>query len=403
MRFFVYKNSILATICSMFGASAAAFAGMTLISGEMGILPGICVTALGVGLMFLAEFISEQKAAGKRAKAGAAAAGTRVRTAPSVGPEDGKPVKLLMILAGICFLLTLPSQLWSHGRFVGMAAVLRGYPCLLVGTVLLSIAAFRTAASGNAFLLFLLGFVSMAVSTFNILRMNAVMFPLRHASVVVAFLKGHPIISWALLTLAYILMAVFALCTMGQDRQRTEKLLRRCWFIPVLLVLYPEFVGILRSDRATIFRIMLLDPEQSTILYGISQLGTYLSVSLTALCFRWLALPKAAAETAAGPEQGTGETVLCPRCHHSNPGDGLFCVACGQSLSGSQPEPQTEPEPQPEPKTEPQPEAPPRAADPETLPEEIRREIEACRDLLECGILTQEEYDQKVSQLMGRQ
>lgn len=61
MRFVIYKNSVLATFCSMFGAAFIAMAVMSMISGELGILPGIGVIAAGLGFMWLGDFISTKK------------------------------------------------------------------------------------------------------------------------------------------------------------------------------------------------------------------------------------------------------------------------------------------------------------------------------------------------------
>lgn len=74
MRFVIYKNSILATFCSMLGAAFIAMAVMAIVSGELGILSGIGVIAGGLGIMWLGDFISTKKAERKRKKAGQTAA-----------------------------------------------------------------------------------------------------------------------------------------------------------------------------------------------------------------------------------------------------------------------------------------------------------------------------------------
>lgn len=62
MRFVIYKNSVLATLCSIFGASFIAMAVMAMVSGELEILSGIILIVAGVGLMWLGDFISTKKA-----------------------------------------------------------------------------------------------------------------------------------------------------------------------------------------------------------------------------------------------------------------------------------------------------------------------------------------------------
>ena len=39
MRFVIYKNSVLATFCSIFGAAFIVMAVTSMVSGELGILP----------------------------------------------------------------------------------------------------------------------------------------------------------------------------------------------------------------------------------------------------------------------------------------------------------------------------------------------------------------------------
>ena len=73
MRFVIYKNSVLATFCSMFGAAFVVMAVTSMVSGELGILPGIGVIAAGLGFMWLGDIISTKKAERKRKKAQQAA------------------------------------------------------------------------------------------------------------------------------------------------------------------------------------------------------------------------------------------------------------------------------------------------------------------------------------------
>ena len=74
MRFVIYRNSVLATICSMFGAVSVVMGVTAVISGELGILPAIGVIAFGIGLMLLAGVISNHKEKKKQAKAAQARA-----------------------------------------------------------------------------------------------------------------------------------------------------------------------------------------------------------------------------------------------------------------------------------------------------------------------------------------
>ena len=87
MRFVIYKNSVLATICSMFGAAFIAMAVMTLISGELGIFSGIGVIAAGLGFMWLGDFISTKKAERKLKKMWQTAAANASASAASYAPQ----------------------------------------------------------------------------------------------------------------------------------------------------------------------------------------------------------------------------------------------------------------------------------------------------------------------------
>lgn len=91
MRFVIYKNSILASLCSMFGAAFITLAVISLINGELDILSGIGLVAVGLGLMWLASVISERKAKRKLAKAKQAAAKAAAANAGYAQPV--KPVQ----------------------------------------------------------------------------------------------------------------------------------------------------------------------------------------------------------------------------------------------------------------------------------------------------------------------
>jgi hypothetical protein len=66
MRVTVYKNSVLATVCSLFGTCIMAGGVIMLVGGissDSGmIVPGLIMGAVGFGLMLLGNSISEKKA-----------------------------------------------------------------------------------------------------------------------------------------------------------------------------------------------------------------------------------------------------------------------------------------------------------------------------------------------------
>ena len=57
MRFVIYRNSILASICSLFGSACVAMAVGGLIGKEIEILPGIAMIAVGIGLVWLLVYL----------------------------------------------------------------------------------------------------------------------------------------------------------------------------------------------------------------------------------------------------------------------------------------------------------------------------------------------------------
>lgn len=68
MRFVIYRNSFLATVCSMFGATFVATAVASILSGGMGVLEAVGVLAVGLFFMWLGSVISRKKAERKQKK-----------------------------------------------------------------------------------------------------------------------------------------------------------------------------------------------------------------------------------------------------------------------------------------------------------------------------------------------
>ena len=193
MRFVIYKNSVLATICSMFGAAFIVMAVTSMISGELGILPGIGVIAAGLGFMWLGDLISTKKAERKRKKAQQAAAAASVSTASCAQPQQAastasnaapaasyaapaaqdRPVNGSAVFAGIFFLLATLLGLWSvfspYNHYFDRLGVVE-----CAGFLLLAIGCFRMKRTqlANAFHLIgaLLPAMGCAYSAFNLLR-----------------------------------------------------------------------------------------------------------------------------------------------------------------------------------------------------------------------------------------
>ena len=82
MIFISYKNSFLASICSLFGTAFLVLALVAMVKGELDILSGVIMIAIGGGMMYLAKVISDRKAKKQRAKAAKAAAKVTYDSAP---------------------------------------------------------------------------------------------------------------------------------------------------------------------------------------------------------------------------------------------------------------------------------------------------------------------------------
>ena len=394
VRFVIYKNSILATICSMIGAVCIAMAVGGLFGKEIGILPGIAMIAVGLGLMFLASIISEHKEKKKRAKAAKATSAQASTSAsntsyaqPKANPcytqpqqvvyaapaASAAPVKKSPVSAGIFFLLTAVMELAAIGRIYAMSShymVGSGAVVLVVMSVLLTIAAFRTKHIQQVSILFVFGFLGLALDSAN------VALSVYRAYGWGGYSDGEAIhyavaVAPALKAAAFLLMGIFALLSTRKIKESCGGIVRWLWFIPMLplLLVYSKEI----ADN---------DPLQG-ILQTISRHGVWpgldmfvhpILLDLYAIVFQALAV------------------LLSGVCFRS---------LCKKSVVSYQQAHYVQPEPQsvystPVQETPVQPQSEP----PKRDDAEIEKQIQAYKDLLDCGILSQEEYDQKVRELM---
>lgn len=386
MRFVIYKNSVLATICSMFGAAFIVMAVTSMISGELGILPGIGVIAAGLGFMWLGDLISTKKAERKRKKAQQAAAAASVSTASCAQPQQaastasnaaptasyaapaaqGRPVNGSAVFAGIFFLLATLLGLWSvfssYNHYFDRLGVVE-----CAGFLLLAIGCFRMKRTqlANAFHLIgaLLPAMVCAYSAFNLLR------AVRHAA---APIPKMSLITQALVIAAFLLMLLFAFCAMKP--RGSGGVTGALWFLPsVLLAAYL----VIQFDYDLNLNLLLNDFVENPrwmpypiMLTLFRDIHVIVACLLAGLCFRRICRCPAAI-----PPMNT-------------PCDQFQYVPPVQPVQ-PQPEPRyVAPEP---PK---QPEPAPKANDPDVL-----KQIQAYKDLLDCGILTREECEQKIREL----
>lgn len=428
MRFVIYRNSILATICSMFGAAFIAMAVMSMINGELGILSGIGALAFGVGLMCLAGFISERKEKRKRAKA--AAAGGRNVTAATAGASSnagrasvqkpsvasyasapvnhggsGKSLSKPIVIAAVCFLLVpvlgiatnaqynihhYYSTLYGH-NYTDMWHTVEYGACILM-----MIACFITKRKQEVSAVHALGFLglfaSRALGALNKLGL------LRHGHFhgLLLDVEMPPIYEAA----AFLLMLIFALVSLPKVKRKAGGITKIFWWLPTLLMLpgcVIFFETIELSGRITSLINNHTLNSIPFILDLLYQLMMVMAVVFTGFAFqRACRNPEACAETAqsyAQPEPVSSDMEFCSSCGHPNKRGSAFCADCGQRIAAPT---STKPEPKPQPE-------PPRQSrtisDAERLETEKKRQ--AYKDLLDCGILTQEEYNQKIRELMG--
>lgn len=386
MRFVIYKNSVLATICSMFGAAFIVMAVTSMISGELGILPGIGVIAAGLGFMWLGDLISTKKAERKRKKAQQAAAAASVSTASCAQPQQaastasnaaptasyaapaaqGRPVNGSAVFAGIFFLLATLLGLWSvfspYNHYFDRLGVVE-----CAGFLLLAIGCFRMKRTqlANAFHLIgaLLPAMVCAYSAFNLLR------AVRHA---VAPIPKMSLITQALVIAAFLLMLLFAFCAMKP--RGSGGVTGALWFLPsVLLTAYL----VIQFDYDLNLNLLLNDFVENPrwmpypiMLTLFRDIHVIVACLLAGLCFRRICRCPAAVPPMNTPD---AQPQYVPPVQPVQPQPEPRYVA---------PEPPKRPEPAP------------KANDPDVL-----KQIQAYKDLLDCGILTREECEQKIREL----
>lgn len=384
MRFVIYKNSVLATICSMFGAAFIVMAVTSMISGELGILPGIGVIAAGLGFMWLGDLISTKKAERKLKKAQQAAAAASVSTASCAQPQQAastasnaapaasyaapaaqdRPVNGSAVFAGIFFLLATLLGLWSvfspYNHYFDRLGVVE-----CAGFLLLAIGCFRMKRTqlANAFHLIgaLLPAMVCAYSAFNLLRAA------RHAVA--------PIPTLALVIAAFLLMLLFAFCAMKP--RGSGGVTGALWFLPsVLLTAYLVIQFDYDFNLNRLLNDFVENPRwmpYPIMLTLFRDIHVIVACFLAGLCFRRICRCPAAVPPMNTP---------CDQFQYVPP------------VQPVQPQPESRhaaPEP---PK---QPEPAPKAND-----QDVEKQIQAYKDLLDCGILTQEECEQKIRELMQK-
>ena len=391
-RFVIYRNSVLATICSMFGAVSVVMGITAVINGELGILPAIGVIAFGIGLMLLAGVISNHKEKKKKAKAAQARAAafgagytqpqhseyTAQPTAMYASAEPmapGKRVNISAVFAAILFLLAallefiVLSEYFSHVPNYQMNS---NQVTMVSMGMLMAIAALRSRHIQQVSVLFILGFLGLALGNLDVALIAYRNFGSgRHPLYVMSALKAA----------AYFLLALFALLSTRKIKESCGGIVRWLWFVPMLPLVLGVAMEILCNDSFwTTIRVFarlgtfpgLQGLTRPTLLQVYAVVLLALAVFISGFCFHRLCRKDAAVYTQSEPQP----VYYAPPVQPAQP----------------QPEPvYSAPEP---PRQPVQPQAAPKANDPDVL-----KQVQAYKDLLDCGILSQEEYDQKIREL----
>lgn len=387
MRFVIYKNSVLATICSIFGAAFFALAVLALINGEIDILSGIIALLVSLGLMWLGSFISEKKARRKQQRARQAAEDAPSRPAAQAAPAyspraeracpapEKRAVKASAVLAGVFFLLAALLEaaaiLIPYAR-MGQPLMLRSEETMLAAMgILLAIALFRTRHTQQASVLLLIGFLGLALGSADAALLAHQVYGagsyateegIHYAMAAAPALKAA----------AYLVMAIFSLLTMRKFRDRCGGIVRWLWFIPIPALLLAcakalsdndALQGLLQSMSRRGGFPGLSHLVHPVLLHAYAVVLLAAAVLFSAVCL-WRLCRKPAVAYAPAETQ--------PVC--------AFPVQT----------PIAPPQPAPRP-------AAPAPA-PRNTPD-VQKQIAAYQDLRDCGILTQEEYEQKIREL----
>ena len=352
MRFVIYRNSVPATICSMGGAAFIALGVMAMISGELDILSGIIALAIGLGLMGLGDFISTKKSEKKRhqAQRNTAPAKAPVYTQPRQSASVAKPANKIAIAAAVLFLLAAATEFWAtestRAFYTHIAQSLSSENVMLIGMgVVLMAAALRTKQLQEVSVLFALGFLGLTFGSLDVTLVNW----RNYSTLVYEINTLFQYTSETLFrTVAYLLMLLLAVLSLPKCKARTGVVVKWLWLLPVILLTL-ACIKLFVDGRISLLLQRLFHPRwvglkhiSREVLDALAQLMVLAATLLSSLCFRRL--------------------------------------ACNPVAVYQQPAPHVQPQPKP-------------------VSPDQEKMLQAYRDLLENGILTQEEYQQKISQL----
>lgn len=395
-----YKNSILASIISIFGCLAAT-GGISQLAADasqraMSVPEAVGAIAGGVLLVILGKFLSLHKAE-KKARAqqasSAPAAPQQTYAAPSAPQQtyaapaqtrsaaSVRPLKKAPAFAAAFFLIAAAAgagyAALQNVWLPHMNAFTPDYIAQLAALLLLFIASLRTHKAQAVCLLYALGFAVLA-AVFGLKGMNLYRVygfgGYSDANGVYNALALSPLLQAA----AYALCALFALCSTG--RKSLGPLVRALWFVPLLLLLLCAVKDISDSHIPQLFSLLFtkgmtlrIRPEYFELLSCVAAILGSAAALLT--------MRRACKAPAEPVYSAPAEPVYAAPAEpvYAAPAEPVYSAPAEPVYSAP---------------AEPVYSAPAQAAD-----DQIQKQIKACRDLLDCGILTQAEYDQKIREI----
>ena len=429
MHFIIYRNSVLASFFSIFGTGLAAMGVFTLFEdfSMENLMIAIPAAAIGIVLNILANIISKRKEQKKRAKAGGSAAagsapsaqaaqsggyaaagyapsaqaaqsgGYSAQHAPvyQAPAAQARPVKKRCAAAAILFLLTALLEfvsLYMRNAQDPWFTLNSEEVALVAMGALLMIAALRSRHIQQVSILNIFGFLGFTLGSVDVAlcayRAYGTGGYATSGSIYYAVFAAP-----ALKAAAYLLMALFALLATRKIKAHCGGVVRWLWWLPLLPLALAYSKEI--SDSEVLWRLRQVASRRGgfmglqfytrpELLHVYAIVLQVLAVLLTGLYFCGLCR-----KTDAVYNQGSYVPPVQPQpeMRYAAP------EPPQPEMRYAAPEP---PQPEmryaaPEP---PQPEPAPRASD-----ADVQKQIQAYRDLLDCGILSQEEYDSKVREL----
>ncbi|MBE5802830.1 MAG: hypothetical protein E7319_11180 [Clostridiales bacterium] len=369
----------------------------------------VAIGAIVVGVLFV--ILGKLVSANKEKKAQTAQAPRAATAAPNAGyaqPQhtvanatqkantssailsqtDTKPLKRSATTAGVFFLLAFVLDFCASNMYGSLSPSYRldfSMALCFVMCLLLAVACFRTRFTQDVSSLHIIGFLGLIFS-----NVNTAMNHYNHYGFggytsdngIYYALISVPLIKIA----AFLVILLLAFFAMEKARERLGGAVRVLWLIPSLLLLLVFTKEVSDSQALDMLQTMLkkhafaIRPQYLDML---SRLCIVLGTFFTGLAFRRICQkPVVSFQPSATPI-------------YEQPQYTAYAPPVQPSAMQPQPEPVRTATTPPESSIRQE-----AAAAVQADPQDLEKKVQAYRDLLECGILTQEEYDQEIRKMM---